>query len=281
MPIFSEGDLDRLREHYPERPGKLSHKLAGHPLLTLEALVELGKRMVRKDVEYNAGDLPYGVEPEAVGDNGLSVEETIRGIEECGSWMVLKHVDRDPAYKALLEEALGELAGVIEPVSGEMLCKVGFIFVSSPDAVTPFHLDPEHNVLLQIRGSKTIMIVPGDESVVPPEKHEAYHVGAHRNVPWRDEFEARGHRFELAPGDAVHVPLMWPHWVKNGPEPSISFSITWKSDWVYQEADTRGMNHLLRKLGVRPAAPAPFPRRNLGKAYAYRAIRKAKAQLGR
>ena len=73
-----------------------------------------------------------------------------------------------------------------------------------------------------------MMIVPGDELVVPAEKHEAYHVGGHRNVPWQDDFEARGHKFELAPGDAVHVPLMWPHWVKNGPEPSISFSITWK-----------------------------------------------------
>lgn len=281
MPVFSESDLARLREYYPEQPGALSHRLTGHPLLTLEALVELGRRMPREDVEYNAGDLPYGVEPDAVSHTGLSVEDTIRSIEECGSWMVLKHVDRDPAYKALLEEALGELARVIEPVSGEMLTKVGFIFVSSPNAVTPFHLDPEHNVLLQIRGRKTMMIVPGDESVVPPEKHEAYHVGGHRNVPWKDEFEARGHKFELAPGDAVHVPLMWPHWVKNGPEPSISFSITWKSRWIYEEADVRGMNHLLRRIGVNPASPAPFPRRNSGKAYAYRAIRKARSQLGR
>jgi Cupin-like domain len=281
MPIFSESDLARLRDLYPERPGRLSHSLLGHPLLTLESLVELGKRLPRASVEYNAGDLPYGVDPEAVSHTGLSVEDTIRSIEECGSWMVLKNVDQDPAYKALLDDALGELAGAIEPVSGEMLCKVGFIFVSSPDAVTPFHLDPEHNVLLQIRGRKTMMIVPGDESVVPPEKHEAYHVGGHRNVPWHDDYEARGHRFELAPGDAVHVPLMWPHWVRNGPEPSISFSITWKSDWVYQEADTRGMNHLLRKWGLDPASPAPFPRRNTAKAYAYRAIRKARSQLGR
>ena len=96
--------------------------------------------------------------------------------------------------------------------------------------------------------------------VVPPEKHEAYHVGGHRNVTWHDDYEARGHKFELTPGDAVHVPLMWPHWVKNGPEPSISFSITWKSDWVYEEADVRGMNHLLRKWGMEPASPAPFPR---------------------
>ena len=276
MPIFAEDDLDRLRSYYPERPGKLSHQLTGHKLLTLESLVELGKRLPRKCVEYNAGDLPLGVDPDKVSHTGLSVEDTIRGIEECGSWMVLKYVEQDPAYNALLEEALGELAPVIEPVSGEMLTKVGFIFVSSPNAVTPFHLDPEHNVLLQITGSKTMMIVQGDESVVPPEKHEAYHTGGHRNVPWQDEYEGRGHKFELTPGDAVHVPLMWPHWVKNGPEPSISFSITWKSDWVYQEADARGMNHLLRKWGMNPASPAAFPKRSLGKAYAYRALRKAR-----
>ena len=281
MSIFSPSDLDRFRALYPERPGKLLHRLTGHPLLTLESLVELGKRLPRASVEYNAGDLPYGVDPDEVSHTGLSVEETIRSIEQCGSWMVLKHVDQDPAYKALLEDALGELVEAIEPVSGEMLTRVGFIFVSSPGAVTPFHLDPEHNVLLQIRGSKTMMIVEGDEKVVPPEKHEAYHVGGHRNVPWQDEYAARGRKFELTPGDAVHVPLMWPHWVKNGPEPSISFSITWKSHWVYQEADVRGMNHLLRKWGIEPASPAPFPRPNRAKAYAYRAIRRARMGLGR
>jgi hypothetical protein len=276
MTIFTAADRARFRDLYPERPGGFRHRLAGHELLTLESLVGLATRLGRENVEYNAGDLPYGVAPDEVSDNGLSPEETIRRIEQCGSWMVLKHVDRDPAYRALLDEALDEMAEVVEPVSGEMLTRVGFIFVSSPGAVTPFHLDPEHNILLQIRGSKTMMVVRGDEEVVPDEKHEAYHVGGHRNLPWRDEYEARGHRFELAPGDAVHVPLMWPHWVKNGPEPSISFSITWKSDWIYQEADVRGMNHLLRRFGVDPNPPAPFPRRNMGKALAYRAIRKAR-----
>jgi len=281
MPIFSEGDLDRLRNFYPERPGKLSHKLLDHPLLTLEALVELGRKLPPELVEYNPGDQPYGIDAAQVGDNGLSVEETIRRIEDCGSWMVLKHVDEDPAYKALLEECLAELAPVIEPVSGRMLTKVGFIFVSSPNAVTPFHHDPEHNVLLQIRGSKTMLVVPDEEDIVPPEKHEAYHVGGQRNIPWRDEFEARGHKFELEPGDAVHLPLMWPHWVKNGPEPSISFSITWKSNWVYEEADARGLNHILRTAGLKPSSPAAFPRSNAGKAYVFRAVRKARRMVGR
>ena len=36
------------------------------------------------------------------------------------------------------------------------------------------------------------------------------------------------------------------------------------------------MNHLLRKWGMKPASPAPFPQRSTGKAYAYRALRKAR-----
>jgi quercetin dioxygenase-like cupin family protein len=281
MSIFEQADLDRLSALYPGRPGKLSHRLTGHPLLTLEALVELGGRLPAKDVEYNAGDLPYGIEPDAVGKTGLSVQETIRRIEECGSWMVLKHVQQDPAYRDLLEETLSEFAPLIEPATGGMLAKAAYIFVSSPGAVTPFHHDPEHNVLLQIRGSKSMLVVPDDEKVVPPQKHESYHLGGHRNLEWRDEFADLGETFELQPGDAIHVPLMWPHWVKNGPEPSISFSVTWKNEWVYQEADVRGMNHMLRRIGIDPAPPAQFPKRNPAKVLAYRAIRKARAQLGR
>jgi hypothetical protein len=58
------------------------------------------------------------------------------------------------------------------------------------------------------------------------------------------------------------------------------FSITWKSHWVYQEADARGMNHLLRQMGVSP----PRRRNSRGKIWARPmpiARSKAKAQLGR
>lgn len=279
-PVFDTETRSQFAAAYPGVPVKLRHNLGEHPLLTLESLVALGQRLGTENVEYNVGDLPLGVDPDDVQRTGLSIAETIRGIEECGSWMVIKNVDKDPAFKVLLESVLSELKSVIEPVSGPMLTKVGFVFVSSPGAVTPFHLDPEHNILLQIRGSKTMMIVPGDESVVPSEKHESYHLGGHRNVPWCDDLATRGHSFDLVPGDALHVPLMWPHWVKNGPEPSISFSITWRSEWVYQQADAFALNGTLRRIGINPSPPLPFPMRNTSKAMAWRAIRKAQSVFG-
>ena len=163
--------------------------------------------------------------------------------------MVLKFVEQDPAYRALLHDVLAQLDPVVGPVTGKMLKMEGFIFISSPDAVTPFHFDPEHNILLQLRGRKTMTVFPpDDERIASGVSHETFHNGGHRNLPWKDEFGAQGQAFHLTPGEAIYVPVKAPHWVKNGSEPSISFSITWRSEWSYQEADARGLNRLLLSL---------------------------------
>lgn len=100
-------------------------------------------------------------------------------------------------------------------------------------------------------------------------------MGGHRNLPWQDEFAASGTAFELKPGEAIYVPVKAPHWVKNGPEPSISFSITWRSEWSYREEQAHALNRLLRRAGFDPAPPARFPSQNLAKSVAFRAIIKA------
>ncbi|MEO7178409.1 MAG: cupin-like domain-containing protein [Allosphingosinicella sp.] len=273
---FDEEALRTLGALYPERPGLLRHGLCGHELLTLEALVDLSRRIRPVDSEYNRGDLPIGLDPTDIPSNGLGAAETIRSIEHCGSWMVLKFIEQDPAYRALLHEALAPLKPLVGSVTGEMLHMQGFIFISSPGAVTPFHFDPEHNILLQVSGTKTMTVFPaGDEALAAREQHEDFHQGGHRNLPWRDEFGPRGQAFTLAAGDAIYVPVKAPHWVQNGQEPSISLSITWRSEWSYNEAYAHGFNRLLRRAGLRPSAPRPYPHRNLGKSLAYRAMCKA------
>lgn len=275
--VFGEEAIARLVAAYPEQPVVLNHGLAGHPLFELEALAQLGARMREKDVEYNRGDLPIGIAGDAVQGNGLGIAETIRGIEKNGSWLVLKFVEQDPIYERLLRETLAEIAPAVREATGEMLKLEGFIFISSPNAVTPFHFDPEHNILLQIRGSKTFNVFPvGDEDVADGLQHETFHMGGHRNLKWRDEFAHKGTALHMDPGEAVYVPVKAPHFVRNGPAPSVSFSITWRSEWSFNESAARGMNHLLRKAGLSPREPQRYPRQNLAKSVAYRAISKAK-----
>lgn len=275
-------DIGRFAAIYPETPGKIVHNLAGHPMFTLDALVALAGRMRAKDVEYNRGDLPLGIDIDAVPANGLSIADTIRGIEENGSWMVLKFVEQDAAYRQLLETTLAELDPPIRATTGSMLKQEAFIFISSPNSVTPLHFDPEHNILLQLRGTKSMTVFPADdEEIAPPVAHEQLHSGeGHRNLNWRDDYATRGTRFDLSAGDGMYVPVMAPHWVQNGPEVSVSFSVTWRSAFSFAEAEARGMNALLRRAGLNPASPKRFPARNFVKSVGFRAIRRAKHMLG-
>ena len=272
--IFPPASRADFASSYPEGPHKLKHELHQHPLMELEMLAQLAEQLPETSIEYNRGDQPIGIDgkPDAT---GLTIGETIRNVGSSNSWAVLKNIEQEPAYAELLESLLDELRPLIEPRTGKMLKLQGFVFVSSPNAVTPYHFDPEHNVLLQLRGSKVMTIFPaGSAQYAPDQVHESYHRGGARELAWHDEFANSGMPLEIGPGEAIFVPVMAPHHVKNGPAPSISFSITWRSEWSFAEADSRAFNGLLREIGLNPRAPGRWPARNRAKAMAWRMLRR-------
>jgi hypothetical protein len=260
---------------YPETAGTFDHGLRDHPLLQLGALADLAESLDPAKVEYNRGDIPVGIAPGDVPSNGMSIGDTIRNIDTANSWSVLKNVESNPRYGALLETLLGELADTIVPRTGQLLKPQAYIFVSSPNSMTPYHFDPEHNILLQLVGSKTMRTYPaGDPAFAPDTSHETYHLGGHRNLQWDPAFQEQGTDHLLTPGKAICVPVMAPHFVRNGPAPSISLSITWRSQWSMDEANARAFNGWLRQKGFRPAPPTRFPGRNVAKSNMWRLIRR-------
>lgn len=259
---------------YPEVPHRLTHELCGHPLLALEALAELAEALPEASREYNRADLPVGLNGIVPPGNGLGIGETIRRIGETGSWAALKNIEQVPAYRDLLLALLEELRPAIEAKTGAMLRPQGFVFITSPNGVTPYHFDPEHNILLHLAGVKTMTLFPqGDARFAPDETHEAYHTGGGRELFWRDELVRGGTDWKLRPGEALYVPVMAPHYVKNGPASAISLSITWRSEWSFAEADARAFNHVLRRVGLKPRAPGRWPADNRLKAAGWRALR--------
>ncbi len=245
-------DLERglMREDFGEAPFLVRHRLAAHPLFELPRLVELARALPAAQVEYNAGDVPITLDPAATPRNGLSAEETVRRIAECRSWLVLKNVERDPDYRALLERCLAEVRRFVPALSQQQ----GFIFVSSPGALTPYHMDPEENFLLQVRGGKTMHVFdPLDRAVLAEQEIERFFSGAHRNLVFREELRGRSKAFRLAPGLGVHVPLAAPHWVQNGDAVSVSFSITFQTPASARKAHAWRLNALLRRWGLEPA----------------------------
>ena len=247
-------DEKEFRANFGKEPFLVKHSLVGHPLFELPKLIELAQSLPESSVEYNAGNVPVSIDPSQTPRTGLSIEETIRRIEECKSWMVLKNVERNPAYRELLDLCLNDVAELSEKMYPGMYMREAFIFVSSPGSITPFHLDPEYNFLLQIRGEKEMHVFDGsDRTIMPEDELERFYTGGFRNLVFKDDFEKKAKVFTLQPGDALHVPVAYPHWVKNGNAVSISFSITFLAGESYRRAALYRINHKLRKMGLRPS----------------------------
>lgn len=272
--VFPEGVRARFSESYPEVPHKLAHALGDHPLMSLEALAALAESLPAASVEYNFGNQPLGVDGKPA-PTGIPIGRTIREIETTNSWAVIKNIEQHPDYARLLGELLDELRPAIEAGTGRMMKLQAFAFVTSAGGVTPYHFDPEHNILLQLRGNKVMTQFPaGDPRFAPDQVHETYHTGGGRELKWREELLSGGTEFALSPGEAVYVPVMAPHFVRNGSAPSVSLSITWRSEWSFAEADARAFNGWLRGLGLTPRRTGRWPKRNRGKALAWRVLRR-------
>lgn len=251
-------DEKTIRQSLNQAPFLLEHRLVGHPLFELPRLIELAGTLPEDQVEYNSGDLPVTQDPLQTPRNGLSIRETIQRIEECRSWMVLKNVEVDPGYRQLLDLCLDPL----NRFCPDMRTREAFVLVSSPGAVTPYHIDHECNFLLQIAGTKTVRMLPiNDPSVLQEADLERFFAGGSRNLLRLDsQTEAKASPFELTPGLGLHLPVTAPHWVRNGPAVSVSFSITFHTSQSDRREILYRINHKMRTLGLhpRPVGRSPF-----------------------
>lgn len=243
----------------PWKPFSFQHKLSDHPLLTLPSLIELAKRHEPKGlIRYHGGHATAATNFETAPTThatGLSVQETLNNIEKSGSWVAFHFIHRDPIYKELVKSVLDEVRPLIEAHEKNMTNLTGWIFVSSPGAVTPYHLDHEHNFLMQIRGKKRVNVWdPSNRDVVTYRALEIFHANSSRKeVIYTDAIQKHAFEVDAQPGLGVYMPSTAPHWVKNGDDVSITLSVTFTTDATLRKERVYTANNMLRVRGVEPA----------------------------
>jgi hypothetical protein len=174
---------DLFDAHFDRYPFKLQHNLVDHPLLQLPRLVELARERGGDALYFRGNHEINQVEDEAQRGDAkkrtfidrklqrppLSAAQTLAQIESCNAWLQLRDVASAPEYAQLLAQIIAEFRPYAERVAPGLSAPRADIFVSSPGATTPFHLDEEHNFLLQILGSKRLSIANGfDSEAVAP-----------------------------------------------------------------------------------------------------------------
>jgi len=280
---FLDIDPETFRTHFNRKPFLFRHHLCDHPLFRLSNLAELARTLPPSIVEYNAGKIPVSLpDQDKTPYTGLSAEETVRRIEECSSWMVLKRAEADPESLAVLNQCLDEIEPLSERIEPGMCEREAAIFVTSPGSITPYHMDKEINFLLQIRGSKTISVFSAsDREVLSEVELEKHFTGAaiHRNMVFHDRYQGRATVFELKAGYGIHIPTTDPHWIKNGDGVSISFSNGFKTRASLRRGMIYTLNGKIRKLGFDPAPYGKGPLRDAMKLQVLRALNRAQRWL--
>jgi len=251
--------------------GRLHHDYHRHPLFQLPELEALAKelsplkqcRFVRPGLTQASAFAHDSVPPD-----GRSIEDVFRRIEEPGSWIALYDVEVIPRYKELLDHILGNVREVISREQGDMFQVTGFIFISAPPSVTPFHIDRENNFWLMLHGRKVLNVWDhSDRTVVPLESVEDFIV-AHslRKVRLKDEYRSRSHEFDVRAGDGVYFPSTSPHmtrsdpdWTAPGDRVAISIGVNFYTPVTRRAAQVHQINRVLRKCGLSPAGPGESP----------------------
>lgn len=251
-----------LTTQFPHDTFAIRHAYADNPLFTLPRIIELLRSLPRDRIEFNSGKAAISQNPNSTPMVDLPPEEIVRRIETSGAWMVLKRVETDPAYRAVIEDVLLTLAqsrGHMTIEEADFRDIQGFIFVSSPKSTTPFHADSDENIFLQIHGDKFFHVYDNrDRSIASDDMLEDV-VVKHRNMPYQPHYDEKAVHYDLQPGDGIFVPYQWPHYIQTSETYSISLSITWKSRDVRRRNDITVVNSLMRKIGMPQRAPGANP----------------------
>ena len=248
-----DGSFDQLKIR------RLRHQLADHPLMTTESLAELALRLDPEFVRFHEGErrvsTNMGTMLRTDDHDRRRLRNAIDNLHEAKAFVQILNVRSDPAYRALIDGFLDEVAQLLPPRDRQLLNRDAAAFLASPGSVTPFHLDHEQNFLCHIRGAKTFHVWDHrDRSVVTERALEIfYREGKLREVVYHPDMQPKAQSFELTPGDCLFMPMGSPHAASTGRDITVTVSILLNTQSSFDLVETYRANHLLRSLGLSPA----------------------------
>ncbi|QBR72356.1 transcriptional regulator [Beijerinckiaceae bacterium] len=276
--------LEDCRQALHKKPFQVHHPLAEHPLFKIDALIPVAREAAKRhnDLYVDVGDLKitdkWGTTPAPT----MPIPEIIDRIETAGAWIVMKHVEVDPRYKALLDDYADFVRSIAGPEGAKILRNPEMlIFITSPNRKTPYHFDAEVNFLVQVHGTKDLWVCdPLDRSITPEEEIERYYGVSNNAGTFKPHALERATKFSLGPGDAVHIPTHGAHWVQNHDSISVSLSLNMEFP-IWLQADVYRANYYLRRLGFTPHPPGHSIIADRSKAAVTAAMRTAKRLIRR
>src|SRR5215467_3377759 len=241
---------------FPSRAAGFTHNLYLDDRLTLAAVADLADRLPRESVIADTAAQPLLV-PQGGPPRGALQRpgDVIRDLHNANAWLTLLNVEDDPGMAEIMNSQLDQLESGLSAKQGKrvkMRKRVAFVFVSSPNSVTPVHFDIEHSLLMQVSGCKTVSIGRWESDAARRHEFDRYWDGSHGRIEALQPEEAA---YTMTPGRAVYIPPGTPHWVHNGPDISLSVTLTYFTSATVRENRVEDFNAHLRRRHLKPREP--------------------------
>ncbi len=244
------------------------HDLHTQQLYSIDSLVGLARRLGPDSAYWSTRPIDVSDGWEDAQGRKPSLEEAVASVETSNTLVVLKNIEQDDVFGPVFQSVVEMMAARVGPaLEQDMLHGRATLLISSPHRVTGYHIDAEANFLLQLRGEKQVYVFDGsDRQVMPAVELERFYSGDLNAARFKEDLQqTKARTIDFRPGLGVHVPIEWPHWVKNGESMSVSISINYDMRSNAKMARLYRANHRLRQLGLTPALPGHSPLRDGGK----------------
>lgn len=176
-----------------------------------------------------------------------SLRETLENLETSNSFIKVRAPETDSAFLGIYSHLEAQLQELAEATGTSLKDYTMFLFLASPGAITPFHLDKYSAFLLQLSGEKKVHIwSPWKHDKLEREQIEAFVSSTIPRTPVTENLSG-SIEHTISPGDGVHIPCTAPHWVENGSGVSISMSVHFTTQRARQKLDALRMNDLVRR----------------------------------
>jgi len=243
-------------EAFPGRSLGFTHGLHLDDRLTLAAVADLADRLPRRSVIADTATQPLLV-PQGGPPRGVLERpgDVIRDLQDANAWLTLLMVEEDPAMAEIMNTYLDQLEAGVSAKQGKqakLLKRVAFVFVSSPNSVTPVHFDIEHSLLMQVSGCKTVSVGRFESDATRRREIDRYWNGSHGRI---EDLQPEVATYTMTPGRAVYIPPNTPHWVHNGPDISLSVTLTYFTAATVRENRVENFNAKLRRRHLNPREP--------------------------
>ena len=237
------GGLENVGDYF-------SHTITDHPLLQMDEIRKLVKRIPKK-VFYSAGIKP---ESATIGDGDTHpgkhpLDYAIDNMENANAYMYIISPETDDQFKPLYLQLKADLDEFCRRNGYRATGSKLALFISSPGAISPHHMDHQHTFIAQIKGSKTLYQWPAQNlEVTTPQELEIFLARVTRALAVKEESECWRTPYELSPGKGAYIPFVAPHSVTNGNEVSISLSIFFNTESTQRLQNIFRANHFLRTI---------------------------------